>query len=106
MKKLMVAAVLMGSLAVGVTGCSWPTEQASVVDNRPTISFKTTTSADTLTVVVDGVVVGKVSQYQAPKAGLRVLPGTHLVTIQRADGTKSTQRVYVSDGVTKTLIVQ
>ena len=106
MKKLIVSVLLVGCVAAGVSGCSWPTEQASVIDNRPTISFKTTGNADAMTVAVDGIVAGTVSQYKAPKAGLRVLPGTHVVTITRADGTKSTQRVYVSDGVTKTLNVQ
>lgn len=106
MKKLTVSILVLACSVIGMAGCSFPTEQASVIDNRPTISFKGEEAINSSMVFVDGVAVGKVSQFKAPNAGLRVLPGTHVISVQKADGSKTTQRIYVADGVTKTLIVQ
>lgn len=87
-------------------GCTtYPTENANVVDDRPQINFKTTLKDKDLPVFVDGIKVGVMSDFMVNKAALRVLPGTHTVTVQKKDGKKNTQRVFVNDGITKTLII-
>ncbi len=107
MQKKTIALLLCGSLAMTLLqGCAFPTETARVIDNRPVLTFKTDADASTIQLAVDGQPVGAASKYLDGKAGLRVLPGTHVITVTRPDGSQYTQRVYVSDGVTKTLIVQ
>lgn len=100
---LAMAAMLAGSVLV--SGCSLPTEQAKVVDTRPMISFKAQNgSLSGAQVYVDGIHVGAATDYPEGKEGLRVLSGTHVIELKRADGSRQTQRVYVGDGVYKTLM--
>lgn len=95
----------LGAVAV-LAGCAYPTETARTIDNRPQIMFKTTHDSDRMVVYVDGIQNGVVSNYLDGKAALRVLPGTHTITIKMPDGSVNTQKVFVTDGVTKTIVVQ
>ena len=56
-------------------------------------------------VFVDGIRNGVVSDYEPGDSALRVLPGTHTISVQMPDGSMFTQRVYVGDGVTKTVVL-
>ena len=53
----------------------------------------------------DGIRNGVVSDYEPGESALRVLPGTHTISVQMPDGSMITQRVYVGDGVTKTVVL-
>ena len=106
MKKRSVS-LLLGALAsAGILGgCAYPTEQANVLESRPQISFQTTKDGDAMPVFVDGIRNGVVSDYEPGESALRVLPGTHTISVQMPDGSMITQRVYVGDGVTKTVVL-
>ena len=96
----LVASVAMAGM---LGGCAYPTEKAEVLDNRPQISFKDTKSAETLAVFVDGIRNGYVADYLEGKRALRLMPGTHVITVPMLDGTTYSEKVYVSDGVTRTI---
>lgn len=106
MTALKTSAFVLSStlLAAALSGCAMPTEEGGTIDNRPQISFRSTTGGPAAEVFVDGLAAGRTDAYLEGKAALRVLPGTHVVEIRRADGTVSKQTIYVADGVTKTLL--
>lgn len=98
--------LLTAVVAIMLSGCaSYPTEQAAVLDNRPQISFATSKDGSTMSVYVDGIANGVVSDYVPGESALRVLPGTHTISVKLPDGSTFTQRIYVSDGVTKTVVL-
>ena len=102
-----LAAAAVASTAILLAGCTaYPTEQASVVDDRPQISFKSTLDNTDLPVYVDGLKVGLVSDFMEGDAALRVLPGSHTITVKMPNGTQNVQRIFVNDGVSKTLVIQ
>lgn len=70
------------------------------------VMFKTTLDADAMHVFVDNQRVGTVSQYLHNKAALRLVPGTHVIRIEKPDHTSHVEKIYVGDGVTKTIVVQ
>ena len=81
-----------------------PTSTASVSDMRPGLAFKTSGALDAA-IFIDGQNVGTVGQYLEGEALLRVLPGTHQVQVMRGSAMLVDQRVYVADGVNKTIRV-
>ena len=102
---------LMLALSSVVVGCvQFPTEKQQVVDQRPQLSFAVddaNTSATSARVFVDGLDVGTVGNFVQGRAALRVLPGTHVVRVQSANGTLLLeQRIYLADGVSQALIVK
>ncbi|MDF4377262.1 hypothetical protein P3378_23910, partial [Vibrio parahaemolyticus] len=58
------------------------------------------------TVVIDGLDNGSIKQYTAGKKALRVLPGTHVIEFYQDGALISSQKIYVSDGVTREVIVK
>ena len=71
---------------------------------RPGLAFKTSGALDAA-IFIDGQNVGTVGQYLEGEALLRVLPGTHQVQVMRGSAMLVDQRVYVADGVNKTIRV-
>ena len=101
MKKLLLSAILTCALV----GCSYyPTETASTVDDRPTISFKS--QHHEAAVYLDGQHVGKVGDYLEAKSALRVLPGTHTIQIMIPGKNPVTQKFYVTGGENKVIVAQ
>lgn len=92
--------------AATLSACSYPTEVAQTVDSRPQVTFKTALNANRMALSVDGLPAGHVSDYLAGKAALRVLPGTHVIDVVKPDGARFQERIYVGDGVTKTVVIQ
>lgn len=88
-------------------GCvQMPTETASIPDMRPQISFHLANPAFTSArVFVDGMEMGAAGDYLDGSASLRVLPGTHSVKVMSAGSTILDERVYMGDGVRRTLVV-
>lgn len=100
--KVAVASIMAAGI---LAGCAMPTEEARVIDNRPQISFRATNNvSDDAMVFVDGLAVGRADDYRDGHAALRVLPGSHVIEIRRADGSVSTQKIFVNDGVAKTIL--
>ncbi len=98
-----VAMVL--ALGIAPSACIHPpTSEASVSDMRPGLSFKSTGAYDA-NIFIDGQSVGTVGQYLEGEGRLRVLPGTHQVQVVRGNAVLVDERVYMADGVNKTIRV-
>lgn len=103
MKKFLLTMAIMASVA-SLSGClSYPAEETNSVDNRPRITFDAFDGASSTKVFVDGIENGYAGDYRPGKAALRILPGTHIIMLVKRDGTVTKQRVFVSEGVTKTM---
>lgn len=85
-----------------------PTERASVVDSRPQISFKAMGDTSSMVVFIDGLDMGKVSNYLDDGAdgqdyALRILPGSHLLRVEKNGKLIHEEKLYVGDGVAKVI---
>jgi len=98
----------IGIAAVAVSGCvQLPTEKHAIVDSRPSLMFRAegARAADGR-VFVDNLEMGKVNEYVEGKGALRVLPGTHLVRVLSGADVLLEEKVYLGDGVSRSLIVK
>lgn len=98
-------AVLLLCTVTTLSGCLYPSEDVQTIESRPMIMFKTTLDADEINVFVDNIKAGKVSDFLRNKAALRVVPGTHIIRIEKPDHTVQVEKIYVGDGVIKTIVV-
>jgi hypothetical protein len=97
----------LAALVTGLAACALPTESASVVDLRPQLSFKVENAAlDDARVLVDGLDSGRLGDVKVGQAALRVLPGNHVVKVQLQGRVVHEERVYLGDGVSRTLLVK
>lgn len=108
----MKTAGLKFSLAFATTVLSacvqLPTEKQQSVDLRPQISFTLSTSSPAqgdLEVFIDGLPMGRVSNFLSGQQALRVLPGSHVVRIVSGGTLIKEERIYVGDGMTKVIAV-
>ncbi len=103
---LVAAGALIGFLLSG--GCTqMPTEKQNISDMRPQISFKVDGErAQDSRVLVDGLDVGMVSDFIDGKASVRVLPGTHIVSVTSSGRVLLEEKVYLGDGVSRSFIVK
>jgi hypothetical protein len=106
LKKWIVTAAIMSSTALA--GCvQMPTEKQSAVDQRPQISFRfEDSSVRSARVLVDDLDVGRVSDFQDGRATLRVLPGTHVIKVQRGDESLLNERAYLADGAVRPFTIK
>lgn len=108
MKRAATLLTAMLSATVFFGGCiQLPTEVSAVVDTRPRLSFEAPAYADTENwqVFVDDLFVGNVSQFIRGQSALRVLPGSHTVRVVRPGLAPIEERIYVGDGVAKTITI-
>ena len=103
---LTLALVLVGSTLL--SGCTQlPTEKQSVSDMRPQISFKAQSeSVQVARVLVDGIDMGSVGDFLDGVAAVRVLSGTHKLTVTSGSTVLLEERVYLGDGVSRSFIVK
>lgn len=95
--------VLAALSLLALTACvSYPTEKQGVVDQRPQISFRVSAGADDARVLVDGLDMGRAADFAEGKAALRVLPGTHQLTVRDGRQVYVSAQFYVADGVSRT----
>lgn len=99
-------AALMLCASLMLTGCDYFPTTVQTVDSRPMVMFKTTLDADVMKVYVDTKYVGTVSEFLKDEAALRLVPGTHVIRIEKPDHTSQIEKFYVGDGVIKTIVVQ
>ncbi len=103
-RKIILTVVLMTAL---VACTQMPTEKQNVVDLRPQLSFKISDeSLNRARVLIDGLDVGAVSDYLEGKSALRVLSGNHLVKVVLDGSTVHEEKMYVGDGVNRSLMVK
>ena len=95
------ALVALG-LATLAACVSYPTEKSAVVDQRPQISFRVSDAGADARVLVDGLDMGRAGDFVEGKAALRVLPGTHQLTVQAGRKVFVSEKFYVADGVSRT----
>ena len=99
-------AALMVCVSLILAGCDYFPTTVRTVDSRPMVMFKTTLDADAMQVYVDTKHVGTVSEFLKDEAALRLVPGTHVIRIEKPDHTSQIEKFYVGDGVIKTIVVQ
>jgi hypothetical protein len=92
----------------GLSACiQMPTEKSGVFDLRPQISFKAIDeSLLNARVIVDGIDIGSVSDYQADAAALRILPGNHRIVVSTRAGILLDEKIYLGDGVNRVFLVK
>ena len=106
MKRLRAIAFLL-CIFVSVGCTQFPTEKSNIVDMRPTISFKfEDDSFGSARVMIDGADSGAIEDYIDGEAALKVLSGTHLVQVKLNGKMLIEQKIYVGDGVNRTILVQ
>lgn len=102
---LLLAAGLSGALLPACT--QMPTEKSGVADIRPQLSFAVANEGMRgARVLVDGLDMGMVGDYAEGVAALRVLSGTHLIRIELGGRTIAEEKLYVGDGVNRTIVVR
>lgn len=102
----LVTSALIGSLLSG--GCTqMPTEKQNISDMRPQISFKIEGErAQNSRILVDGLEIGMASDFVEGKAAVRVLPGTHMISVISGGIVLLEEKVYLGDGVSRSFIVK
>lgn len=109
MKTFITALVLATATtaALFAAGCTqMPTENQRTPDTRPQISFKAVSEgAKKAQVLVDGLVMGVVGDYAESIAALRILPGSHLLTVVLGNQIILEEKFYAGDGVSRTFTV-
>jgi hypothetical protein len=99
--------VAFGVSAAFLSACTqMPTEQQKVVDHRPQIAFNAPEQSHGARVIVDGLDMGAVGDYLEGSAALRVLPGTHVIRLEQAGRPIFEEKIYVGDGVGRTILVR
>ena len=94
MKRIILSCVF---LSVVTFGCNtYPITTVSNVDSRPTLSF-TGALIDSI-LLIDGINMGVVSQYNGNPKALIVQPGTHNITVMVNNATVFQQTVFVESG--------
>jgi hypothetical protein len=91
MKKIMLSCALLGVFAIGCN--TYPVTSVSTVDSRPTLSFIGAPEGSIL--LVDGINMGIVSQYNGNPRVLTVQPGTHEIAVMLNNKIISQQSVFV-----------
>jgi hypothetical protein len=91
-----------------ILGCTqFPTEKQSVSDMRPSLSFKVMNdSLLSARILVDGLDMGSIEEFKENKASLRVLSGPHLIRVELNGNALVNEKIYLNDGVNKTLLIQ
>jgi hypothetical protein len=87
-----------------------PATRASIADTRPTISFRVASDPLFMRAVVDGLDLGPVSDYldggkDGPGRALKILPGAHVLRVERWGILIIEERLYVADGTSKVILV-
>ena len=103
MRRLFASLAFVCSVLM-LSGCvNTPTETAGVKDDRPYIMFDGVASNDMI--VLDGIGMGKASDFISGKSALRIEPGTHMVQIRRNDEVVLEQKFYIARGSSKSFTI-
>ncbi|RYF76288.1 MAG: hypothetical protein EOO22_02450 [Comamonadaceae bacterium] len=85
-----------------------PTEDAGTVDLRPRVGFSVPPGIDlsAARVTVDGLDAGPLSDFREGRGALAMLPGTHLIQVLHNGQTIHRERVFLSDGARRNLLIE
>ena len=98
----MAAAMLLASACTQM-----PTEKQSVTDMRPQLSFRFMDDGlRSATIYVDGLAMGSIGEFGEGVASLRVLSGNHQIRVDQNGKTLVEEKLYVGDGVNRTIVVK
>ena len=101
----LLAATIAGTSLVACV--QTPTEKQQVVDLKAQVSFAyANESLANASVIVDGLQMGVIRNYKAGIAALQLKPGTHHIQVQMDTQSLLSEKVYVGDGVSKTLEIR
>lgn len=89
-------------------GCTqMPTEKQGISDMRPQISFQAPDErVRNARVTIDGLEMGLVGNYVEGTSALRILPGTHLITVDLGGQVILHEKFYVGDGVNRSFVAK
>ena len=90
-KTLAISVVFIGLAALG--GCAYPTE--SIVQGGSSSAVYFEAFPETSQVILDGVVVGTVSDFDGANQTLGVIPGTHTIRITDGSTVLYDKKIYV-----------
>lgn len=105
-KTAMILSMAAGLLTL--SACTqMPTEKQSISDMRPQISFKAADDrVHSAKVILDGLDMGPVGGYLEGAASLRILSGTHVLSLASGDQIIFQEKFYAGDGVNRTFILK
>ncbi|MEO5661631.1 MAG: hypothetical protein ABIQ90_17835 [Polaromonas sp.] len=110
MKKIVTILSMAAGLAgvMTLSACTqMPTEKQSISDMRPQISFKVAGDrVHSATVILDGLDMGTVGNYLEGAASLRILSGTHVLSVASGNQIIFQEKFYAGDGVNRTFILK
>jgi hypothetical protein len=100
--------LLILTLVLFATACQLPSEEVISGDNSAGLSFKLVNVNDAASyeVYVDGLHMGKAKDFVAGVAILSVLPGAHIIRVERAEQIVLEEKHYVAAGANKVLVVR
>lgn len=97
------------SMIILSSGCvtAKPTETSTVVDDRPIIIFKFEQAppASAVKIFIDDIYTGDAQNFQEGVLGLKIIPGTHFLRLEHNGNIILKQKLYLSDGLTKTVSI-
>lgn len=89
---------LLPFLLLVAAACSLPVTQVRTVDTNPSIVVQGAPIDAIL--LVDGVSMGSANAYNGQPNALKIIPGTHTVSIVSSNGKEiSTQRIFVESEI-------
>lgn len=104
-RRFLSSLTLCGALLSACT--QLPTEKQGISDMRPQISFQILSEElRAARVQVDGLDMGPVGDFREGVASLRILPGSHQISVSLNGRVMLDERLYVGSGVNRTLLVK
>lgn len=91
MSRIIFCCAILGLFAIGCN--TYPVTKADAVDSRPTLSF--TGASEGAVLLVDGINMGAVSKYNGNPDVLRVLPGSHQITVMGSNKVIFQETIFV-----------
>ncbi len=95
----MVRKIIIGILAVGISSCAYPVSETIQGSQNSAIYFEA--FPPTATVMVNGVVVGVVSDFDGVEQSLAVPEGTSAIVISDGQRTLLDKKVFVGRNSTQ-----
>lgn len=92
-----------------LAGCvDTPVQSSQVVDDRPRLTFDTSLLGDDVSayeVVIDGVNYGSINQYQTTEATMRIVSGSHKISVVYGGQVVYETKVYLGENSTRVIKV-